>query len=240
MMPWVKLDEAFPEHHKITAAGGDAGWLFVCALAYCNRNLTNGFIPDGIVGRLSDRRRPAELVRKLVGVGLLEPVKGGWQIHDYLEYQTSRAKVEEERAKARDRMARIRGSSPEHSESVRPNNPRSSPRGSPYPIPIPIPIPIPSSSSSSTESGKGPSANGDEDDDRIVHAIEIHAAWAARSADNPRSYGRTVTINDRRDSVPDLQRYVQNHPSATAQTLARAVFSMSETDVHSYDPRNSK
>lgn len=233
MMPWVKLDEAFPEHHKITAAGGDAGWLFVCALAYCNRNLTNGFVPDGIVARLSDRRRPADLVRKLTDVGLLEPVKGGWQIHDYLEYQTSRAKVEEERAKARERMARIRGSSSEHSERVRPNNSR----GSSYPIRSRS-DPDPSSSSSSTESGKGPASNGDQDDDdRIVHAIEIHAAWAARSADNPRSYGRTVATNDRLDSVPDLLRHIETHPTVTAQALARAVFSMSETDVHSYDPR---
>lgn len=125
-MPWVKLDEGFPEHPKVLAIGGDAAWLHVCALAYCNRNLTDGFIPEYILDRLSDRKRPIQLAAKLVAVGMWEPSKGGWRIHDYLEYQASKAKVEEERAKARQRMARNRQGSPEHSPEqggdVRPNN----------------------------------------------------------------------------------------------------------------------
>jgi hypothetical protein len=57
-MTWFKLEDGFPEHRKIAQAGGDAGWLFVCGLAYCARNLTDGLIPAGAVPRLSDRKQP--------------------------------------------------------------------------------------------------------------------------------------------------------------------------------------
>jgi hypothetical protein len=123
MMPWVRLDEAFPEHPKVVAIGGDAGWLLVCAIAYCNRNLTDGFVPETILARLSDRRRPHQLAARLVSAGLFEVADGGWRIHDFLDYQSSRAKVEEDRAKARERMARNRNGS----TSVRPNNSVRSP-----------------------------------------------------------------------------------------------------------------
>ena len=46
-----RLDDGFPEHPKVQQVGGDAAWLHVCALAYCNRNLTDGFIAAQVVGR---------------------------------------------------------------------------------------------------------------------------------------------------------------------------------------------
>lgn len=125
-MPWVRLDEMFPEHPKVLAAGGDAAWLHVCAIAYCNRHLTDGFVPAGMIQRLSDRKKPLELVKRLIAQRMWEVASGGWQIHDFHEYQMSRAKVEEERAKARERMARNRNGSPEHERDVRPNIPRAS------------------------------------------------------------------------------------------------------------------
>lgn len=44
-MPWVKVDDHFDEHPKM-AAVGPVGWgVWLAGLAYCNRNLTDGFIP---------------------------------------------------------------------------------------------------------------------------------------------------------------------------------------------------
>jgi hypothetical protein len=97
-MPWVRLDEGFPEHPKVVAAGGDAAWLHVCALAYCNRMETDGIIPDGMIGRLCDRKRPLQLARRLVDVGLWHAVNGGYEIHDYLCYQPTRVEIAAERA----------------------------------------------------------------------------------------------------------------------------------------------
>jgi len=76
------LDE-FPEHPKVVRAGGDAAWLYVCALAYVNRHLTGGFIPTEAVPRLSDRKAPTKLAARLVDVGLWEEVTGGYLVHDY-------------------------------------------------------------------------------------------------------------------------------------------------------------
>src|SRR3990167_2964612 len=51
-MAWVRLDEEFPDHPKIVSAGPLAAWLYVAGLCYCNRLLTNGFIPEDQISRL--------------------------------------------------------------------------------------------------------------------------------------------------------------------------------------------
>lgn len=153
-MVWVRLDEGFPEHRKVLAVGGDAAWLHVCAIAYCNRNETDGVIPRQVIGRLSDRRRVNLLAANLVDVGLWEPHVDGWIIHDYHDYQPSRSQLAKERQQARDRMAEHRRSSP----FVRANNERTSPeqttkfaRSSPYPT---RPVNRPDDSSSVNPSSK--------------------------------------------------------------------------------------
>jgi hypothetical protein len=103
---YIKMSDSLPEHRKIVAAGGDAAWLHVCALAYASRNLTDGFIPEDFVPRLSDRKQPAKLAAKLVDVWLWhatgheckrcpQPQPGEYVIHDYLEHQRSAARVAE-------------------------------------------------------------------------------------------------------------------------------------------------
>jgi hypothetical protein len=107
---YLKLNDALPEHRKIVDAGGDAAWLHVCALAYASRNLTDGYVPSGVVPRLSDRKQPAKLAARLVEVGLWhaaghtcprcpQPGPSQYLIHDYLVHQRSAAKVEEIKAK---------------------------------------------------------------------------------------------------------------------------------------------
>lgn len=90
-MPWVRLDENFPEHPKVVAAGPLAGWLHVCALAYCNRHLTDGFIPEAVVRRLTGLtdRQVREAIGALEVQSMWQPAAGGYSIHDYLDYQLS-------------------------------------------------------------------------------------------------------------------------------------------------------
>lgn len=232
-MPWVKLDDAFPEHPKVLSAGDEAAWMYVCALAYCNRHLTDGFLPSAAVKRLTNHKSPIRLVMKLVDVGLLEQVDHGFVVHDFLDYQPSKAAIETERAGARERMANVR----QRSKDVRSNVQANENRTSLYPDPVPI-RPDPSSSSSSNGSSNG-ARHVDEDDDRIDHAIDIHAAWAARTADNKRSYQRTVKANDRHDHLDDLVKLIRTIPDATAGDLCRDVFGMTEVDVAVYDPRRT-
>jgi hypothetical protein len=102
---WVRLADDFADHPKIVAAGALAAWQFVCGLAYCNKHLTDGFIPRGAVRRLADVEDPFRLAATLVDVGLWESVDGGWMVHDYLNYQPSRQTVVTEREKTAERVA---------------------------------------------------------------------------------------------------------------------------------------
>ncbi|MBV9311572.1 MAG: hypothetical protein JOZ73_12105 [Solirubrobacterales bacterium] len=97
-MSWVRLDDGFSEHPKILAAGPQAGWLWVCGLAYCNRQKKkDGFIPERMIRLLADLRSVAKLAMKLVAVGLWEIVQGGFRVHDYHEYQPSTERSDAER-----------------------------------------------------------------------------------------------------------------------------------------------
>lgn len=99
MSMWVKIDDGFYDHPKVVAAGGLGTALFVCALSYSARHLTDGFIPAAQVRRLVDVEDPGEVAARLVEVGLWEEGEGGYWIHDYLDYNPSAAEVGERRAK---------------------------------------------------------------------------------------------------------------------------------------------
>jgi hypothetical protein len=87
---WVKIDDGAPDHPKQLAAGAEACWLWVCGLAYCNRQTKrNGFIPEQKVIALFPCRNAQKLADRLVEVGLWEAVEGGYLVHDYAEFQPS-------------------------------------------------------------------------------------------------------------------------------------------------------
>lgn len=122
-MPWVRIDDHFDEHPKLQAVGPLAWGVWLAGLAYCNRNLTDGFIPrakahtlanfevvDGndviwTLGRssgLADEDADGKWVASLlVEAGLWDQVSGGYIVHDYDEYQRTKAVIEEERDKKR-------------------------------------------------------------------------------------------------------------------------------------------
>src|ERR1035437_8742986 len=52
-MTWVRIDDGFPEHPKIARVGAFGAWLQLQALAYCNRNLTDGFVPSNEIRKFS-------------------------------------------------------------------------------------------------------------------------------------------------------------------------------------------
>ena len=107
-MPWVRIDDQYPEHPKIVAAGHLAGWLDVCAMAYSNRALTDGFIAKAMVPRLSSVPQPLKRAAELVAVGRWDEVDGGYQIRDYLDYQKSADQIRKEREQTAARQARFR------------------------------------------------------------------------------------------------------------------------------------
>lgn len=108
-MTWANVDDLFPEHPKVLAAGGDAAWLYVCGLCFVNRNLTEGRIPKAVVPRLSDRKSPTKLARRLVDVGLWHEDGDAYRIHDWEKYNEGADAVKARKEQARN-AARARWS----------------------------------------------------------------------------------------------------------------------------------
>jgi hypothetical protein len=116
-MPWFALDDGFDTHPKVRKAGNAAIGLFVRLGVHATKHLTEGHL-DGVIVR--DYGTPAT-VRKLVTVGMLhapghgcprcpQPPADGFYIHDYLDYNKSRAQIEAAREAARKRQNRGRES----------------------------------------------------------------------------------------------------------------------------------
>jgi hypothetical protein len=107
---WSRLDDSYPHHPKIMAAGSDAMALDVAGICYASRYLTDGFVPDGALAMLGPITKAKQNACRLVKVGRWErdEKRGGWWVHDYLEYNPSRAEVEDRRRK-RSRAGRLGG-----------------------------------------------------------------------------------------------------------------------------------
>ena len=86
-MSWVRIDDRAPEHRKQLAAGPVACWLWVCGLAYCNRQpARDGFIPVAVLPMLYPLLGVLKHATRLVDVGLWHRGEGGYLVHDYNDF----------------------------------------------------------------------------------------------------------------------------------------------------------
>ena len=92
-MAWLRIEDTVPEHPKHLKAGAAASWLWLCGIAYAQRQLSDGFIPFEAISRLIPGRKTARLVAKLVEVRLFDCVAGGYCIHDYHDYNDTRTEA---------------------------------------------------------------------------------------------------------------------------------------------------
>ncbi|MEU1284958.1 hypothetical protein [Kitasatospora sp. NPDC005856] len=101
---YVRVHDGLTDHPKIIEVGGEAAWLYVSALCYSSRQLTDGLVPKRLFRRLTDLNNPEALASALLRVGLLHegehdcsrcPVGSHdvYVVHDYLEHQRSAAEV---------------------------------------------------------------------------------------------------------------------------------------------------
>lgn len=96
-MPWVRLDDRFPSHRKVALLSDRAFRLYVSALCWASENLTEGLVQDKELPLVARLRGAKTAAKELEEARLWDRVEGGWQIHDYLEYNPDRARVQADR-----------------------------------------------------------------------------------------------------------------------------------------------
>ena len=187
-MAWVRLDEEFAEHPKLANAGPLAGMMQVAALCYCNRHLTDGFIPrgqapklitcDGLYRERNGQVLPVtwrDVVQDMLNEGLWEEVDGGYQIHDYLEFQPSKEDVLSSREQKREagskggqaaakaratRSAKAAAKAPAKASAQA--QPQAEPQAKSKPVPVPVPGSDPDPAPDPQEQPGIPASPGDE------------------------------------------------------------------------------
>lgn len=96
-MAWVRLDDQFPDHPKVAGLTNDAFCLHVTAMCWTAKQQTDGKLPSRLLSRLAWRcQDPATAAAELVNAGVwdIDPVDG-WEIHDYGEYNPTKAQSDE-------------------------------------------------------------------------------------------------------------------------------------------------
>ncbi|QKY78996.1 hypothetical protein Jinkies_48 [Arthrobacter phage Jinkies] len=141
-MPWFKVDDGFHGHPKVMDLSLAAVGLWTLAGTWCANYLTDGEIPLKVVQRLGGTRRQA---KELILSGLWTETRADvYKFSDWNDYQPTKDSVLTERAKAKERMDKLRGKGKEvpHAKTpessgktgiVRPNNARTEPERSDEP-----------------------------------------------------------------------------------------------------------
>jgi len=91
--------------------------LHAWSISYCDHTLSDGFVPSGAWPALAGWQAN---VKRLVAAGLWVACDGGYQVHDYTDYNRTRAQVVALQAEDRDRKRAVRA-------AVRPDNPPDNP-----------------------------------------------------------------------------------------------------------------
>jgi hypothetical protein len=122
-MPYVKIEDGIFRNPKVVQVSSQAKLMYVASICYAGSSLTDGFVPSNVARMLAAEvgiGYSPKTARELVSAGLWDETDGGYQIHDYLEHNTSSQQVRAKRDAAKERMQRSR------SQYVRANNERSS------------------------------------------------------------------------------------------------------------------
>jgi hypothetical protein len=97
---WLRIDDRVRTHPKIAEAGPAAAWLWFCGICYCREHLTDGVIPRSVVSSLAmNLPLPLKHAERLVAVGLWHETENGngYTVHDFLDWNPSRADVDANR-----------------------------------------------------------------------------------------------------------------------------------------------
>lgn len=156
-MAYIRFNPGFSRHPKRIKSGPVSSWLWACSVDYCGEFLTDGFIEDGAVPGLVPSLVGGALKRciaNLLAVGSWERVNGGYQVHDYLKYNLSKAQVQADQQAGRKRYDRwlTQRRHDESASNAVDHLPTNAVSDTPTPLPTPLPTRLQRCSQSSQSS----------------------------------------------------------------------------------------
>ena len=107
-MDWVKLSARYYLDPAVVDLDDATEVMFTRALAYVGDQETHGVVPAGMLPALCRRRRYEACAEALVAAGLWRPVRGGYQITRWQEWQSELEAIVARRSADRDRKRRER------------------------------------------------------------------------------------------------------------------------------------
>jgi hypothetical protein len=100
---WARIHDGAMSHPKVITLSDKAFRLWVWGLSYCQMHLTDGAIPAAAIP-------PPPRTATLLTLAHLWDAReaGGYVVHDYLDWNDSKATVTTKRREAKERMANVR------------------------------------------------------------------------------------------------------------------------------------
>ena len=105
-MRWFRVDDGFHSHPTRLSVSLAAVGLWSVAGSWSSHHLTDGFVPDNFLESLTADW--PMLAGELVAAGLWKRRRGGYQFHNWADYQPSKQAVENERRNNAERQRRWR------------------------------------------------------------------------------------------------------------------------------------
>lgn len=109
-MGWAKFDDLYDDNPKVRRAfslNAQAVSVHVLAITYSARHLTDGRVSEEwLRERVPHGRQRQAVLRVLVDAGLFDKNGTGYLVHDYLDYNPSRADVLARREREREAKRR--------------------------------------------------------------------------------------------------------------------------------------
>lgn len=91
---YITVHNGMPENAKIEALSDKAFRCLIDLWCWCSRNESDGKVREDVWLKHTNVKVRAELL-----VEMVEPIKEGFYMHDYLKHQNSKADIEKTRAK---------------------------------------------------------------------------------------------------------------------------------------------
>ena len=116
---WARLDDELIDHGKIFVAGEVIGkngaaialGFYAVGLMWCNKHLTDGFLPTAVVKSFRHVERPLAIADALAKAGLWDKNGEGFVIRDFGDHNPVAAEIKAKRRRDRLRKQRERATS---------------------------------------------------------------------------------------------------------------------------------